>query len=66
MSYTLEVGEKAPNFESLLSTDGKFYSLSDINKRPFNSSIPNSASIRNFISEPKKQKYYIQLHVLFL
>lgn len=35
MSYTLEVGEEAPNFESLLSTDGKFYSLSDINKRPF-------------------------------
>ena len=35
MSYTLEVGEEAPNFESLLSTDGKFYSLSDIKKRPF-------------------------------
>ena len=35
MSYTLEVGEEAPNFESFLSTDGKFYSLSDIKKRPF-------------------------------
>ena len=35
MSYTLEVGEEAPNFESLLSTDGGFYSLSDIHKRPF-------------------------------
>ena len=35
MSYTLEIGEEAPNFESLLSSDGRFYSLSDINKKPF-------------------------------
>ncbi len=33
MSYTLELGEEAPNFESLLSTDGRLYSRSDINKR---------------------------------
>ena len=35
MSYTLEIGEEAPNFGSLLSSDGRFYSLSDINKKPF-------------------------------
>ena len=33
MSYTLELGEEAPNFESLLSTDGRLYSRLDINKR---------------------------------
>ena len=33
MSYTLELGGEAPNFVSLLSTDGRLYSRSDINKR---------------------------------
>ena len=33
MSYTLELGGEAPNFDSLLSTDGRLYSRSDINKR---------------------------------
>ena len=33
MSYTLELGGEAPNFDSLLSTDGRLYSLSDINER---------------------------------
>ena len=32
MSYTLAVGENAPNFEKLLATDRKFYSISDINQ----------------------------------
>ena len=32
MSYTLAVGENAPNFEKLLATDRKFYSICDINQ----------------------------------
>jgi peroxiredoxin len=34
MAYTLELGRKAPDF-SLLSTDGKIYSLKDFNQHKF-------------------------------
>jgi len=35
MSYTLQIGEKAPKFNNLLSTDGSLYSLEDFSQKPF-------------------------------
>ena len=33
MSYTLQLGDKAPNFENLLSTEGKLYRVQDFNNK---------------------------------
>ena len=35
MSYTLQIGDRAPNFENLLSTEGKRYGQKDFNNKPF-------------------------------
>ena len=35
MSYTLQLGNKAPNFENLLSTEIKLYGIKDFNSKPF-------------------------------
>ena len=34
MTYTIELGDKAPRFENLLSTDGSFYSIDEFNDKP--------------------------------
>ena len=34
MSYTLQIGDQAPNFENLLSTEGKRYGQKDFNNKP--------------------------------
>ena len=34
MTYTIELGDKAPRFENLLSTDGSFYSIDEFNNKP--------------------------------
>ena len=34
MTYTIELGDKAPKFENLLSTDGSFYSIDEFNNKP--------------------------------
>ena len=34
MAYTIDLGDKAPRFETLLSTDGSFYSIDKFNKKP--------------------------------
>ena len=33
MSYTLQLGDKAPDFENLLSTEGKLYRVQDFNNK---------------------------------
>jgi thiol-disulfide isomerase/thioredoxin len=35
MSYTLQIGDRAPNFENLLSTEGKRCGQIDFNNKPF-------------------------------
>ena len=35
MSYTLQIGDRAPNFENLLSTEGKRCGQKDFNCKPF-------------------------------
>jgi len=35
MSYTLQIGDRAPNFENLLSTEGKRCGQKDFNNKPF-------------------------------
>ena len=35
MSYTLQIGDRAPNFENLLSTEGKRCGQKDFNYKPF-------------------------------
>ena len=34
MTYTIELGDKAPRFKNLLSTDGSFYSIDEFNNKP--------------------------------
>ena len=35
MSYTLQLGDKAPNFENLLSTEGQLYGVKDFDTKSF-------------------------------
>ena len=35
MAYTLQLGDQAPNFENLLSTEGQLYGVKDINNKSF-------------------------------
>ena len=35
MSYTLQLGDKAPNFDNLLSTEGKLYGVKDFSNKSF-------------------------------
>ena len=34
MAYTIDLGDKAPRFENLLSTDGSFYGIDEFNNKP--------------------------------
>mgnify|MGYP000020496000 CR=1 FL=1 len=56
MAYTLQLGDQAPNFENLLSTEGQLYGVKDINNKSFKFVSGKNDLIKSLISKFPNEK----------